>query len=61
LQNKSKQLKREPSNPSPQDYYSDADAVIFLVDAADRTRLEEAKCELDFLLNAESLKDVRGG
>lgn len=40
------------------DYYADVDAIIFLVDAADRTRMAEAKCELQFLFQNESLRQV---
>jgi len=38
------------------DYYSDVDAIIFLVDAADRTRMMEAKNELHALFENESLR-----
>ena len=40
------------------DYYADVDAIIFLVDAADRTRMPEAKEELAYLMETESLKHV---
>mmetsp|Transcript_17292 Transcript_17292/g.42994 ORF Transcript_17292/g.42994 Transcript_17292/m.42994 type:complete len:213 (+) Transcript_17292:405-1043(+) len=40
------------------DYYADVDAIIFLVDAADRTRMHEAKVELQFLFETESLRHV---
>lgn len=40
------------------DYYADVDAIIFLVDAADRTRMAEAKCELQFLFQTDSLRQV---
>lgn len=40
------------------DYYADVDAIIFLVDAADRTRMQEAKNELHYLFNTESLRHV---
>lgn len=40
------------------DYYSDADAVVCLVDAADTARLGEAKAELDELLTDEALATV---
>ena len=38
-------------------YYETADAVIFVLDSADRNRFKEAKNELDALLNQEHLKD----
>jgi len=41
-----------------QDYYADVDAIIFLVDAADRTRLDEARVELEKLFEVESLQHV---
>lgn len=40
------------------DYYADVDAIIFLVDAADRTRMPEAKEELHHLFETESLRHV---
>jgi GTP-binding protein SAR1 len=40
------------------DYYSDVDAIIFLVDAADRTRMPEAKNELHALFENEALRLV---
>jgi len=40
------------------DYYADVDAIIFLVDAADRTRMAEAKIELQYLFETESLRYV---
>lgn len=40
------------------DYYADVDAIIFLVDAADRTRMVEAKVELQYLFETESLRHV---
>lgn len=40
------------------DYYVDASAIVFLVDAADRRRLDEARAELNSLLTNASLKDV---
>ncbi len=40
------------------DYYADVDAIIFIVDAADRTRLQEAKNELHALFENESLRLV---
>eukprot|EP00698_Gefionella_okellyi_P009420 TRINITY_DN2392_c0_g1_i1.p1 TRINITY_DN2392_c0_g1~~TRINITY_DN2392_c0_g1_i1.p1 ORF type:complete len:132 (-),score=26.07 TRINITY_DN2392_c0_g1_i1:377-772(-) len=40
------------------DYYTTVDAIVFLVDAADRDRLPEAKKELDSLLTSEDLNKV---
>eukprot|EP00803_Ostreobium_quekettii_P010139 evm.model.scf_2758.2 EVM.evm.TU.scf_2758.2 scf_2758:8538-12182(-) len=40
------------------DYYAKVDAIVFLVDAADRDRLVESKKELDALLADDSLGDV---
>lgn len=40
------------------DYYADVDAIIFLVDAADRSRMAEAKHELQYLFETESLRHV---
>lgn len=40
------------------DYYADVDAIIFLVDAADRTRMPEAQEELRYLFETEALKRV---
>lgn len=40
------------------DYYADVDAIIFLVDAADRTRMPEARVELQYLFENESLRQV---
>jgi len=40
------------------DYYADVDAVIFLVDASDRSRMPEARNELHSLFNTESLRHV---
>jgi GTP-binding protein SAR1 len=40
------------------DYYCDAQAVIFMVDAANPTRFEEAREQLDALLREESLRKV---
>lgn len=40
------------------DYYAKVDAIVFLVDAADRDRLNESKVELDGLLKDDSLADV---
>jgi len=43
---------------SPQDYYARVDAIVFLVDAADRERFPEAKAELDSLLSDDGLAHV---
>lgn len=40
------------------DYYEDIDAIIFLVDAADETRFDEAREELQGLLSDESIANV---
>lgn len=40
------------------DYYVDASAIVFLVDAADRARFDEARAELNSLLTDASLRDV---
>lgn len=40
------------------DYYASVDGIIFLVDAADRTRFEEARNELAFLLDDPCLAQV---
>jgi GTP-binding protein SAR1 len=40
------------------DYYAKVDAIVFLVDAADRDRFHESKKELDSLLSDDSLADV---
>jgi len=40
------------------DYFATVDGIIFLVDAADRTRFQEAREELARLLAEESLGDV---
>jgi len=40
------------------DYYATVDGIIFLVDAADRTRFQEAKEELDHLLDEQALCGV---
>lgn len=41
-----------------QNYVPDADAVLFLVDAADHSRFAEAKVELDSLLAMEELQKI---
>eukprot|EP00128_Syssomonas_multiformis_P014120 Colp12_sorted_trinity150504_noHs@28489 len=40
------------------DYYGEVDAVVYLVDAADRERFEESKKELDRLLSCDELANV---
>ncbi|KAM3211806.1 hypothetical protein ACQJBY_065123 [Aegilops geniculata] len=40
------------------DYFAKVDAVVYLVDAADRERFNETKQELDALLSAEALFGV---
>lgn len=40
------------------DYYADTDAIFFLVDAADRTRMAEAREELKKVFETESLRHV---
>merc|ERR1719264_133781 len=40
------------------DYFATVDGIIFLVDAADRTRFQEAKEELGRLLEEQSLQQV---
>jgi len=40
------------------DYFTKVDAVIYLVDAADRDRLLESKAELDGLLGEEKLREA---
>ncbi|KAL5699358.1 GTP-binding protein SAR1a [Ranunculus cassubicifolius] len=40
------------------DYYSNVDAVVYLVDAFDKERFAEAKEQLDALLSDETLADV---
>lgn len=37
------------------DYFATVDGVIFIVDAADRSRFLEARAELDLLLNSQEL------
>jgi len=40
------------------DYYAKVDAIVYLVDSADRERFPESKNELDSLLSDDSLADV---
>jgi GTP-binding protein SAR1 len=40
------------------DYYAKVDAIVFLVDSADRERFFESKKELDSLLSDDSLSEV---
>lgn len=40
------------------DYYAKVDAIVYLVDAADRERFPESRKELDALLGDDSLSDV---
>lgn len=40
------------------DYYQSVDAVVFLVDASDKERIEESKRELDTLLGDEEMRVV---
>merc|ERR1711988_74772 len=40
------------------DYFATVDGIIFLVDAADRTRFQESKEELSQLLSEQSLANV---
>jgi len=40
------------------DYLVDVDIVVFIVDASDRERLQEAKEELDHLLAMEKINDI---
>merc|ERR1712194_407799 len=40
------------------DYFATVDGIIFLVDAADRTRFQEAREELNRLLEEQSLANV---
>jgi ADP-ribosylation factor protein 1 len=40
-------------------YYTNTNAVIFVVDSNDRSRMEEARLELDRMLNAEELTNAK--
>merc|ERR550537_1641595 len=40
------------------DYFATVDGIVFLVDAADRTRFQESKEELSHLLEEPSLQNV---
>jgi len=40
------------------DYFATVDGIVFLVDAADRTRFNESKIELSHLLEEQSLQNV---
>lgn len=40
------------------DYYADVDAIFYLVDAADRSRIEESRVELQRLFETEALRNV---
>jgi len=40
------------------DYYADVDAILFIIDAADRTRMAEAAEEFRNLSETEALRDV---
>jgi GTP-binding protein SAR1 len=40
------------------EYAGSVDGIVFMVDAADLTRLPEAKQELENLLNMQELKDI---
>eukprot|EP01102_Stenamoeba_stenopodia_P017244 TRINITY_DN6148_c0_g1_i1.p1 TRINITY_DN6148_c0_g1~~TRINITY_DN6148_c0_g1_i1.p1 ORF type:complete len:189 (+),score=39.70 TRINITY_DN6148_c0_g1_i1:216-782(+) len=40
------------------DYFATVDAIVFLVDSADRTRFEESKKELNGLLSSDDLAKV---
>ena len=39
-------------------YYENTQALIFVVDAADRARVPEARAELEYLLNEEELREA---
>eukprot|EP00889_Picochlorum_renovo_P000261 jgi/Picre1/27291/NNA_000260.t1 len=39
------------------DYYAKVDAIVYLVDSADRDRFPESRIELDSLLSDDSLAD----
>jgi small GTP-binding protein len=39
-------------------YFTNTDAVIFVVDSADTTRMEEAREELNFLTESDELRDA---
>ncbi len=41
-----------------EEFYSNADAVVFMVDSADTQRFEEAKRELYQILESDELKSV---
>jgi GTPase SAR1 family protein len=41
-----------------EDFYSNADAVVFMVDSADKVRFNEAKNEIHQILESEELKTV---
>jgi len=48
---------RDKIRPLWRHYYQGTDAVVFVVDSNDRERLEDAKVELDKMLDEELLKD----
>jgi 50S ribosomal subunit-associated GTPase HflX len=41
-----------------EEFYSNADAVVFMVDSADTQRFDEAKTELHQVLNSDQLRSV---
>ena len=41
-----------------EEFYSNADAVVFMVDSADKPRFDEAKAEIYQILESEDLKSV---
>ena len=41
-----------------EEYYSGADAIVFMVDSADRARFGEAKREIQQILSVEDIADV---